>query len=136
MLEPRTRGAAAWVTTVIRVVTGVLFVTFSLGKFVDHAQESADFDRYGIPVPEIATYLVGTLELVGGVLLVVGLLTRPVAALLAVNLIGAIATAGRVDGGSFHLGVAPTMLVAMLFLVWAGSGNVALDRTLLGRPSP
>ena len=50
----------------MRVVTGVLFVTFSLGKFVDHAKESADFDHYGIPAPEIATYLVGTLELVAG----------------------------------------------------------------------
>jgi len=56
---------------VVRVVTGVLFVTFSLGKFVDHAAEAADFDHYGIPAPEVATYLVGTLELVGGLLLVV-----------------------------------------------------------------
>jgi len=118
---------------VVRVVTGVLFVTFSLGKFVDHAAEAADFDHYGIPAPEVATYLVGTLELVGGLLLVVGLLTRPAAALLAANLVGAIATAGRVDGGSFHLGVAPTLLVAMLFLVWAGPGVLAVDRTLLPR---
>ena len=119
----------------VRVVTGVLFVTFSLGKFVDHAAEAADFDHYGIPAPEVATYLVGTLELVGGLLLVVGLLTRPAAALLAANLVGAIATAGRVDGGSFHLGVAPTLLVAMLFLVWAGPGVLAVDRTLLPRPA-
>ena len=70
----------------------------------------------------------GALELVGGLLLVVGLLTRPAALLLAVNMVGAIATAGRVDGGTFHLGVAPTMLVAMLFLVWAGCGRLALDR--------
>ena len=55
----------------------------------------------------------------------VGLLTRPAAAVLAVNLVGAIATAGRVDGGSFHLGVGPTLLVAMLFLVWAGPGVLA-----------
>jgi putative oxidoreductase len=115
------------------VVTGVLFVGFSLGKFVDHAKESADFDHYGIPASERATYLVGTLELVGGILLVAGLLTRPAAALLAANLIGAIATAGRVDGGTFHLGVAPTMLVAMLFLVWAGCGYVAFDHALLAR---
>jgi putative oxidoreductase len=129
----RTHGAGAWATAVVRVVTGVLFVTFSLGKFVDHAQESTDFDRYGVPAPEVATYLVGTLELLGGILLVIGLLTRPAAALLALNLVGAIATAGRVDGGSFHLGVAPTMLVAMLFLVWAGSGCLAVDRTLRQR---
>ena len=112
----------------VRIVTGVLFVTFSLGKFVDHAQESADFDHYGIPAPEVATYLVGTLELVGGILLVIGLLTRPTAAVLALNLVGAISTAGRVDGGTFHLGVGPAMLVAMLFLVWAGSGRLSLDR--------
>ena len=126
----RTHGAGAWATTVVRVVTGVLFVLFSLGKFVDHAQESADFDHYGIPAPEVATYLVGALELLGGLLLIVGLCTRPAAALLAANLVGAIATAGRVDGGTFHLGVAPAMLVAMLFLVWAGSGRLALDRAL------
>jgi putative oxidoreductase len=126
----RPRGAGAWGTTVVRIVTGVLFVTFSLGKFVDHAQESADFDHYGIPAPEFATYLVGTLELLGGILLVVGLCTRPAALLLALNLVGAIATAGRVDGGTFHLGVGPAMLVAMLFLVWAGSGRLALDRRL------
>ena len=126
----RARGAGAWVTTVVRIVTGALFVSFSLGKFVDHAQESADFDHYGIPAPEVATYLVGTLELVGGILLLIGLLTRPAALLLALNMVGAIATAGRVDGGTFHLGVGPAMLVAMLFLVWAGSGRLAVDRAL------
>jgi len=130
LFEPRTHGAAAWVTTAVRVIAGVLFVTFSLGKFVDHAKESADFDHYGIPAPEVATYVVGTLELVCGALLIVGLLTRPAAFLLACNLVGAIATAGRVDGGTFHLGVAPTLLVAMLFLLWAGPGRLALDRTL------
>ena len=130
MLGTRTHGAGAWATALVRVVTGVLFVLFSLGKFVDHAHESADFDHYGIPAPEVATYLVGTLELLGGLLLVVGLFTRPAALLLALNLVGAIATAGRVDGGTFHLGVAPAMLVAMLFLVWAGSGRLALDRTV------
>src|SRR5439155_13709871 len=90
VLEPRTEGLAGWCTTAVRIVTGVLFVTFSLGKFVDHAKESADFDHYGIPAPELATYLVGTLELVCGALLVVGLLTRPAASLLAANLVGAI----------------------------------------------
>ena len=48
-------------------------------------------------------------------------------------MVGAIATAGRVDGGSFHLGVAPTMLVAMLFLTWAGCGYLAVDRSLVAR---
>jgi putative oxidoreductase len=130
VFSSRPHGAGAWATTVVRVVTGALFVTFSLGKFVDHAQESADFDRYGIPAPEVATYLVGALELLGGILLIIGLFTRPAALLLALDMVGAIATAGRVEGGTFHLGVAPAMLVAMLFLVWAGSGRLALDRVV------
>jgi len=46
--------------------------------------------------------------------------------------VGAIATAGRVEGGSFNLGVAPALLLAMLFLVWAGPGRLALD----GRVAP
>jgi putative oxidoreductase len=133
VFEPRTHGGAAWATTAVRVITGALFVTFSLGKFVDHAHESADFEHYGIPAPEVATYLVGTLELVGGALLIVGLLTRPAAFLLACNMIGAIATAGRVDGGSFNLGVAPALLVATLFLLWAGPGRLAIDRLLTVR---
>jgi putative oxidoreductase len=131
VLTPRLHGGPGWATTAVRVVAGFLFVTFSLGKFVDHAAESADFDHYGIPAPEVATYLVGTLELLCGALLVVGLLTRPAAALLAADLVGAIATAGRVDGGTFHLGVAPTMLAVMVFLTWAGGGYLALDRALV-----
>jgi putative oxidoreductase len=129
----RLHGAAAWIPTIVRVVAGALFVGIATGKFTDHAQESVDFDRYGVPFPEVATYLVGTLELICGALLVIGLLTRPAALLLGANLVGAIATAGRVEGGSFNLGVAPALLVAVLFLVWAGSGCLALDRRVLPR---
>jgi putative oxidoreductase len=128
----RFRGAAAYVTTAIRVVTGVLFITFSTGKFVDHMKEAVDFNHYGVPVADTTVYLVGVVELVGGLLLVVGLFTRAAALLLAVNMVGAITTAGRVDGGSFHLGIAPTLLVAMLFLLWAGPGVLALDSKLAG----
>ena len=119
-------------TTAIRVVTGVLFITFSGGKFVDHMHELADFEHYGVPLANIAVYVVGVVELLGGILLVVGLFTRLAALILAADMVGAIATAGRVDGGSFHLGVAPTLLVAMLFLLWAGSGAFALDAKLAG----
>ncbi len=113
-----------------RAVAGLLFVTFSIGKFADHGAEAADFDRYGVPLPDFSVYAVGTLELVCGLLLVIGLLTRPAAAALALNMVGAISTAGRVDGGSFHLGVAPTMLAVMLLLLWVGSGRPAFDAIL------
>src|SRR5205085_1292919 len=96
LFEERTRG---WVPLVIRLVTGVFFVSVSLGKFFDHASEAHDFDRYGIPIPATSVVLVGVLELVCGIALVLGLGTRIAAAALAANMVGAIATAGRVEGG-------------------------------------
>jgi putative oxidoreductase len=123
-------GAAAWFAAVVRVVAGVAFVLFGIGKFADHMKEAADFDNYGVPLPDIAVWVSGTIEVVGGALLVVGLLTRLAAAALAVNLVVAISTAGVMEGGSFHLGVGPTLLVAMLFLLWAGGGVWSLDGKL------
>ena len=124
------RGPGAFTVALIRAVSGFLFVSISLGKFLDHAAEAVDFDRYGVPMPDVAVYAVGTIELICGLLLIAGLLTRPAAALLALNLIGAIATAGRVEGGSFNLGVAPALLAVMVLLLWVGSGRPAVDAIL------
>ena len=121
---------ATMVIAVIRIGAGVTFATISTGKFADHAAEAVDFDRYGVPVPDFAVYAVGTIELICGLLLIAGLLTRPAAAALALTMIGAIATAGRVEGGSFNLGVAPALLVVMLLLLWVGSGRPAVDAIL------
>jgi putative oxidoreductase len=124
------RGPAAFAVALVRAVSGFLFVSISLGKFLDHATEAQDFDRYGVPVPGFSVYAVGTIEIVCGLLLIVGLLTRPAAGALALNLIGAISTAGRVEGGSFNLGVAPALLVVMLLLLWVGPGRPAADAIL------
>jgi putative oxidoreductase len=132
LARSRFRGAGAYVTTAVRMVTGAIFVSVSTGKFVDHMKEAMDFKSYGVPIPDTAVYVVGVLELVCGLLLVVGLFTRPAALLLAANMVGAISTAGVMEGGSFHLGVAPALLVAMVFLLWAGPGALALDNRLAG----
>ena len=124
------QGPAAIVIAIIRIGAGVVITTISTGKFADHAAEAMDFDRYGVPVPDFAVYAVGTIELICGLLLIAGLLTRPAAAALALTLIGAIGTAGRVEGGSFNLGVAPALLAVMLLLLWVGSGRPAVDAIL------
>jgi putative oxidoreductase len=128
----RLHGTAAYLATAVRVVAGAVFVSVSTGKFLDHTHEAVDFKSYGIPIPDTAVYVVGTLELIGGLLLVLGLFTRVAAFLLAANMVGAISTAGVMEGGSFNLGVAPALLVAMVFLLWAGPGALALDGRLLG----
>jgi len=119
------------------VLSGLFFMSAGIGKFADHAKEVSDFRGFEVPWPEVAVPVVGTVELVGGLLLVVGLLTRPAALLLAGNMIGALATAGRVEGGSFHLVYAPVLLALMLFLCWAGPGRLSLDGRMAGRrPDP
>jgi putative oxidoreductase len=124
---------ASLVAMVVRLGVAAILIGFGQSKFAHHAKEVRAFDRYGLPAPEVFTYAIGTVELVGGVLLLLGLLTRLVAIGLAGNMVGAIATGGRVDGGFVNLGLAPALLAGMLFLVWAGAGRFALDALLRRR---
>ncbi|WP_051581014.1 DoxX family protein [Pseudonocardia acaciae] len=132
----RVSGGAAAATAVIRVLFGLFFVFFGLLKFIAHELELAEFVRYGFPDSGLVVYLVGLLEMGAGLMLVLGLGTRLAAAGLAVVMAGAILTAGVRVGGWFHLGVAPTALAAMLYLLWAGAGSRALDGRLAGRAHP
>jgi putative oxidoreductase len=126
----RLRGPAAWVPTLVAAAAGLIFVSFGVGHFVDHASEVADFRRYEVPLPSLAVWAVGMVELGGGLGLLAGLFVRPVAAVLAADMVGVLVTAGRVEGGLLNLGIAPMLLVAMAGLVWAGPGRLSLDRTV------
>jgi putative oxidoreductase len=115
---------------VARVVGGVVFVVFGLGKFVNRASEIDSFRDYGLPAPEAFVIVIGVLELVGGVLLILGLATRPAALLLAGDMVGAIVVSGIALGEPISLTLAPAELVLCLFLVWKGPGAYALDDRL------
>ena len=115
---------------VLRVVAGLVFLGFGPGKFRHHAAEASSFERYGIPFPDAATYAVGVLEIAGGAALLIGLLVRPVALVLAGNLVVAVATAGRIDGGAVNLGLAPVLIVVLVALALRGGGPHSLDRRL------
>ncbi|MEX2254188.1 MAG: DoxX family protein [Acidimicrobiia bacterium] len=132
----RYRGATAWLVTTVRVVTGAFFVSVSTGKFLDYSQEVHDFRGFEVPWPEGAVIVVGVVELAGGLLLVVGFLTRPAAFVLALDMVGALATAGRVEGGSFHLVYGPVLLLLMVFLCWAGPGRLSVDEHMAARAGP
>ena len=118
---------------VARLLSGAIFVVFGLGKFTAHATETASFHRYGLPSPSAFAYTIGALEIVGGLLLIAGFAVRPVALSLAGDMVGAITTAGRIDGGAINLALAPALLVVMLALVWAGGGERSLDSRLAER---
>jgi putative oxidoreductase len=136
LLSTRVHGRAGTLTAALRVFVGVVFVFFGALKFVFAEPELAEFVRFGFPPVVAIVYLVGLLEVVAGLLLVAGLATRVAALGLAAVMAGAVLTAGMSVGGWFHLGVAPTLLVANLYLLWAGSGARAADQRLAGsRPA-
>lgn len=114
------------VLVVLRLLSGGVFVVFGIGKFVNHASELASFKAYGLPAPEAFVVVIGVIEVVGGLLLMTGVLTRPAALVLAGDMIGAIVLSGIVKGELISLTLAPTLLVVMIVLVWVGPGPFSL----------
>ena len=126
---------AGWVLTITRWTSGAIFVGFGAGKFVNHASEASSFQSYGLPWPSLFTDAIGALELAGGVLLVLGLATRPVALALAGDMIGAIVVSGILRDEEISLTLAPALLVATTALVVLGPGRLSLDAELFARRS-
>jgi putative oxidoreductase len=110
----------------LRLLSGGVFVVFGIGKFVNHASELASFKTYGLPAPEAFVIVIGLVELAGGVLLIIGVLARPAALVLAADMIGAIVVSGIAKGEIISLTLAPAELVVMLVLLWAGPGELRL----------
>ncbi len=127
----RTRpGLGSW-PLIVRVAAGVTLIAVSLSKFTRHETLVDSFERYGLPWPDASVYVAGTVELAGGVLLVVGLITRVAAAVVAINMTVAVLTGGRVDVDLYHVGLGVVLLVAALFLLWAGGGPWSIDERLV-----
>jgi putative oxidoreductase len=116
----------------LRLTAGTILVAFGVAKFANHGAEADSFDRYGLPDPNLFVYAIGALELGLGLLLLLGLRTRLAAIVVAGNMIGAIATAGRVEGGFVNLGLAPMLLLVLLVLIARGAGRWSLDTRVRG----
>lgn len=104
---------------VVRIVAGVLFVVFALPKFTDHARWVSDLGSYGLPQSSLLVHGIGTVELLGGLALVLGFAVRPVAALLALVMTGAVVGGGVVGGNPLSLTLAPALLLCALFVLWS-----------------
>ncbi|HEX9228988.1 MAG TPA: DoxX family protein [Arthrobacter sp.] len=124
--------------TILRIVTGFLFAAHGWQKFNEFtiAGTQASFAQMGVPAANVAAPVIATLELVGGIALIVGVLTRVFAALLAVNMLGALflvhAPAGIFAAtGGYELVL--ILAAAALALAFVGAGKVSVDRALFGR---
>jgi putative oxidoreductase len=133
MLADQTRLRATWeprMLSVLRIVSGLLFVEHGLNKFFGFppGTQQRAYDLFTL-VPGLA----GILETFGGILLILGLFTRPVAFMLSGEMAFAYFMAHQPraiypysNGGT----LAVLYCFVFLYLFVAGGGEWSLDRVL------
>jgi len=167
MTTSRIRSAVQWLlnppdtapaaTVLIRTVAGSVFFWEGVMKFVFPATLGVGrFTKLGIPAPALMAGFVGVVEIGGGVLLMLGLLTRLVAVPLIVDMIVAImSTKIPLWLGTYPLAPPPVapqsgfwavlheirsdeaQLLCSVFLLLVGAGPLAVDAWLKKRtPNP
>ena len=118
--------------TLLRIGAGLLFLQHGLQKMFGLL--GGFMGTPGATAPLMSQIgLAGVLEVVGGILLVLGLLTRPVALVLVIEMIAAFFIAHFPRGGwPIQNGGELPLLFALMFAFLAanGSGPLALDRRI------
>lgn len=119
----------------VRILVGWVFVSEGVQKFLFPAQLGVGrFQKIGIPSPHLMAPFVGTVEIVCGTLLLIGLFTRLAAIPLLAVILVAIATTKipmlAKTGLWSMLHEARTdfsMVLGLVFLVITGAGSLSLD---------
>lgn len=138
LVDTASRRFGFIVPLVTRIVIGMAFFHAGLGKWQHMDRAIGFFDSIGIPLPAFNAYLVASMELVGGIALILGLFTRFFASGLSITMVVALMTAHSAEFAAALSGgeTSPTDLVAftfLLFLLWLvayGAGKVSLDTIL------
>lgn len=125
-MTSRTR-APQYALTVVRGLVGAVFILSGVPKLGVPGEAVALMERWGIPAAELLLPTLGVVEIVAGALLLLGVMTRYAAVLLAAIMVGAILTAGLVDGG-LHLVIPPILGLLCLLVAFAGGGAWQLGR--------
>lgn len=135
-------------TVLIRVMVGAVFLAEGMQKFLYQAEVGAGrFAKIGIPEPELLAPFVGSVEIVCGTLVLLGLFTRwAVLPLLGVMAVAFVSTKLPIllgqDIGPFQLRQLPyygiwgfahesrtdfSMIMGSLFLLLVGPGPLSID---------
>ena len=127
------------VSTLMRVVLGIIFLAHGISKLqMGLGNVEGWFDSMG--VPGFLAYLVATLELIGGILLIIGLFTRYVSILFTVMLLGAIVTMklsvgllGNEQMAGYELDLA--FMLVTIYLIVAKPTPLSIDQAFLKKRS-
>jgi putative oxidoreductase len=119
---------------VLRLVLGVTFLMHGIDKLGDLGAAQQGFDSLGIPAPAAMTPFVATVEVAGGSLLILGLLTPLAAVALAIDML--VAGIAAHTGKGFFAGDGGYEFVlllgaACLAVAIAGAGRLSLDALAL-----
>jgi putative oxidoreductase len=127
----------SWAIAVLRVVVGIVFLAHGWQKlFVYGFHGTAGFFAgAGIPLPAVSSVVVTLVEFLGGIALLVGLLTRWAAALNGFDMLVAILAVHLKKGFFSPMGVEYplTLLAACLLLAALGPGAASVDGALAKR---
>lgn len=124
---------------VIRLLTGTIFLSEGIQKFLYPADLGVGrFEKIGIIYPSITAPLVGTVEIVCGILLLLGLLLRVTTIPLLITMSVAIVSTKfnvLMESGFWKFAHEArtdySMIMCLIFLLIVGAGPVSLDNTLI-----
>jgi len=119
-----------------RLAVGWVFLWSGWGKLTHLHLVTENFASWGIPAPGILAPFVAGVEFIGGIFLLLGILTRIAAGALGVVMIVAIAAVQweQVDSLLTLLGLEEILFLALfLWLAIDGPGQFSLDRLLQER---
>lgn len=122
---------------VLRVTAGTVFIAHGSQKLFTYgfAGISGAFGQMGVPFPGVVGPLVALLEFLGGIALVIGLLTRLAALGLTFDMLGAIMLVHFKAGFFLPTGYEFVFILlgASIALALAGAGQFSVDAVLAGR---
>lgn len=134
LANPRHFGVAL---AILRVITGIIFTAHGWQKLFVFglAGTTGGFTQMGIPFPGLAGPVVSVVELLAGVLLVLGVVTRLAGFVLAIDMLGAILLVHARAGFFLPAGAefALAMFAAAIALAIGGPGAYSLDAAFAGR---
>jgi putative oxidoreductase len=131
-------------TILIRLSVGLIFLTQGILKYTDPHWGVLRFTRIGFPFPDFTAHFVGAFEIVFGLFLTIGLLTRMAAVPLLIINLTAIATTKIPElfrpeqGFWFMVSDGRTdfaMLMGILFLLIVGAGMFSVDARRVPKPA-